>query len=54
MNPGSPARIQILPDASLERGSAIFETARGNVDASISAQLGEIERGFVDLVRRSG
>jgi flagellar assembly protein FliH len=49
----TPARIQVTPDASLARGSAIFETSRGSVDASISAQLGEIERGFVDLVRRS-
>jgi len=49
----TPARIQVTPDPSLMRGSAIFETSRGNVDASISAQLGEIERGFVDLVRRS-
>jgi flagellar assembly protein FliH len=54
VKPGSPARMQVVADASLERGSAIFETSRGNVDASISAQLGEIERGFVDLVRRSG
>jgi flagellar assembly protein FliH len=48
-----PVRIEILADPSLERGSAVFETSRGTLDASVSAQLGEIERGFVDLVRRS-
>jgi flagellar assembly protein FliH len=43
--------IELVPDASLERGAAIFETTRGNLDASIETQLREIERGFTDLVR---
>jgi flagellar assembly protein FliH len=51
-----PPAVEILPDPSLPPGSAIFETTRGELDASISTQLGEIERGFADLVvrRRSG
>jgi flagellar assembly protein FliH len=43
--------IELVPDPSLERGAAIFETTRGNLDASIETQLREIERGFTDLVR---
>jgi flagellar assembly protein FliH len=50
---GNPARFEVVPDASLERGSVIFETSRGNLDASISTQLQEIERGFIDIVRRA-
>lgn len=49
---GFPARFEISPDPALERGAAIFETSRGNLDASISTQLQEIERGFIDIVRR--
>ena len=47
-------KIEILSDASLERGSCVFDTARGSLDASFSAQLQEIDRGLTDLVRRSG
>jgi len=50
---GMPRRIELAPDASLERGSVIVETNRGSLDASVSSQLKEIERGLVDLVRRS-
>ena len=49
--PGSQRRIEISVDQSLERGAAIFETTRGNLDASIDSQLKEIERGFLDLVK---
>jgi flagellar assembly protein FliH len=50
---GMPARLELMPDPSLERGAVIFETARGDLDASIGTQLQEIERGFIDVVRRS-
>ncbi len=49
--PQSQRRIEISVDPSLERGAAIFETTRGNLDASIDTQLKEIERGFLDLVK---
>lgn len=49
---GAPPRIEVCGDASLERGSVIFETARGSLDASVSAQLSEIERGLTDMLRR--
>lgn len=48
---GAPQQMVVTADSTLERGAAIFETARGNVDASIQAQLAEIERGFADLGR---
>ena len=49
---GAPPRIEVCPDSSLERGSVIFETARGNLDTSVSTQLSEIERGLTDMLRR--
>jgi flagellar assembly protein FliH len=45
-------RMEVCPDPSLERGSIVVETARGNLDASISTQLAEIERGLTDMLRR--
>jgi len=48
---GAPQQMVVVADASLERGAAIFETERGNLDASIQTQLAEIERGFADLGR---
>ena len=48
---GVPQQLVVTADATLERGAAIFETTRGNIDASIQAQLSEIERGFADLRR---
>ena len=49
----TPPRVEVTPDASLERGSVVVETSRGSLDGSISSQLAEIERGLTDLVRRS-
>jgi flagellar assembly protein FliH len=49
---GSPA-VEVTADATLERGSAVFETPRGNLDASANAQLAEIERGLTDRFRSS-
>jgi flagellar assembly protein FliH len=47
-----PPGLEILPESSLTVGSAIFETSRGDLDASVDTQLAEIERGFADLMRR--
>jgi flagellar assembly protein FliH len=47
-----PASLEILADASLPPGSAVFETSRGELDASVDTQLSEIDRGFADIVRR--
>jgi flagellar assembly protein FliH len=47
--------IEVAADANLETGSLIFETNRGQLDASINSQLDEIERGLIDrLENRSG
>lgn len=50
---GLPHRIEVLGEPGLERGAAILESNRGTLDASIETQLGEIERGFADLMRRA-
>ena len=44
---------EVLTDPSCDPGSVIFETERGNLDASIETQLQEIERGLTDRLRRS-
>ncbi len=49
---GSPLRIEVIPDASLERGALLLECDRGQLDASVETQLDEIERGFADLLER--
>jgi flagellar assembly protein FliH len=49
--PGGAA-IDVVADASGDPGTAVFETTRGNLDASVESQLGEIERGLADTLRR--
>jgi len=44
--------VDVLADPSREPGSVIFETTRGNLDASVDSQLQEIERGLVDRLRK--
>ncbi len=45
------ARFEVIPEPRLERGAAIFETTRGNLDASVETQLDEIQRGLIDRIR---
>jgi flagellar assembly protein FliH len=45
---GAAPAIQIIPDPSLRAGDVLFETAAGELDASVETQLQEIERGFAD------
>ena len=45
-------QVEVLPDPSRELGSVIFETTRGNLDASVESQLLEIERGLTDRLRK--
>ncbi len=47
-----PAGLEISSDPSVPIGSAIFETSRGELDASVDTQLAEIQRGFADVIRR--
>jgi flagellar assembly protein FliH len=46
----SGRRINVVVDAALPPGSLIFETSRGQLDASVETQLDEIQRGFTDFV----
>lgn len=48
----SGAAGEVIPDASCEPGGVIFETERGNLDASVDSQLQEIERGLTDRLRK--
>lgn len=48
---GRETSVEVAGDAALERGSAILETDRGNLDASAETQLAEIERGLTDRFR---
>lgn len=45
-------KVELTTDASLQCGDVLFETAHGTLDASIESQLGEIERGLADRLRR--
>lgn len=47
-----PPGLDVSADTSLGPGSVIFETSRGELDASVDTQLAEIERGFTDVLRR--
>jgi flagellar assembly protein FliH len=47
-----PESLKVLADSSLAAGSAVFETSRGEMDASANTQLDEIQRGLADVIRR--
>jgi flagellar assembly protein FliH len=49
---GGMAAIEIIPDTLLQPGGIVFETALGELDASVETQLQEIERGFADRLQR--
>jgi flagellar assembly protein FliH len=49
-----PARVELVEDRSLAPGAILFETERGDLDASVETQLAEIERGLTDIVGREG
>jgi flagellar assembly protein FliH len=48
----SPTRIELVADPALGKGDVVFETSQGTVDASVEAQLREIERGLADRLSR--
>jgi len=45
-------KVEIIADSSMECGDVLFETAHGNLDASIESQMQEIERGLADRLQR--
>jgi flagellar assembly protein FliH len=46
------AAIEVISDPAREPGAVLFETQRGNLDASVESQLQEIERGLADRLRK--
>ncbi len=44
--------IEVIADPGREPGTVIFESDRGNLDASVDSQLQEIERGLIDRLRK--
>jgi flagellar assembly protein FliH len=48
----SNAKVEVIPDGSLQPGGVIFETNQGNLDASVDSQLQEIEHGLADHLRK--
>ena len=48
----SASKVEVIAEPTLEPGALIFETSRGNLDASVDSQLKEIERGLADCLRR--
>lgn len=49
---GAPKNLVLVPDPGLKSGEILFETAQGNLDASVETQLAEIERGLFDKLDR--
>jgi flagellar assembly protein FliH len=43
---------EVIADPSRQPGDVVFETERGNLDASVDSQLLEIERGLADCLRK--
>lgn len=50
---GRGLNIEVIADPNQPRGGAVFETARGTLDASVETQLQEIERGLADQLGAS-
>ena len=47
------AAVEVVADSARQPGDVVFETARGNLDASVDSQLQEIERGLADRLRKN-
>ena len=45
---GERALLEVVADSRMQLGDIVFETAVGELDASVGTQLKEIERGFAD------
>lgn len=48
----SSAKVELVPDTTLNKGDVLFETTHGALDASMDSQLSEIERGLTDRLRK--
>lgn len=45
-------KVRVVGDDGMARGECMLETSVGTVELGIESQLGEIERGFFDLMQR--
>ncbi len=50
----SADRIEVAGDKTMRLGDCVLETTIGRVELGVVAQLGEIERGFRELLERAG
>jgi len=49
---GGDESVRVIGDEGMARSECVLETSVGIVDLGVEAQLGEIERGFFDLMQR--
>jgi flagellar assembly protein FliH len=49
---GDRPRLQIIGDSNMQTGQCVIESSVGVADLGIDAQIVEIERGFVDLLKK--
>ena len=47
-------KVEVLEDLALGDGDCVVETSVGRVELGVAVQLGEIERGFRELLKRGG
>jgi flagellar assembly protein FliH len=47
-------RVEVAGDKAMRLGDCVLETTIGRVELGVVAQLGEIERGFRDLLEKAG
>jgi flagellar assembly protein FliH len=50
--PEHASTLRVVGDEAMALGECVLETSVGTLDLGIEAQLGEIERGFYDLMQR--
>ncbi len=48
---GKGQSVEVIADPLQPKGGIVFDVSRGSLDASVEAQLKEIERGLVDQLR---
>jgi flagellar assembly protein FliH len=49
---GESRQVEVISDPNAETGSLLFDTNHGKLDASVSAQFEEIDRGLTDRVNQ--
>ena len=52
LDDGTAHNVKLIAQEGMARGECVLETSVGTVELGIEAQLGEIERGFYDLIQK--